>query len=281
MASSPNSLRSNYAHDVPVGENHVVLWSVMGSKTVVGPPSGVQSVIDALQKLSSYDFETSIDLAQLGTSVEDEVPEMDTANQDMVASNLAKGKFNVALCNQRHYALSAIKAHQSTFDNLTVLQLDAHLGMRSSTTEQGIGHDNCMAQLSEEINLVQVGIRTMHISEKNAVKRQNVFFVHDIRKNPDWINEMLETMTRDVYITIDPDVFELSLTPDVAQPVPGGLRWDETMRLLRRVVKKRNVVGFDISGLSQMGSSSASPVAMAHLYLKLLSYIFNKRKKSI
>ena len=91
----------------------------------------------------------------------------------------------------------------------------------------------------------------------------------------------MDKVSGNVYITIDLDAFDPSITPSTGTPEPGGLQWYPTLKLLKKVFKKCNVVAFDIVEL--MDSPQAKPTAFlaAKLYYKMLAYYhkYNKNNK--
>ena len=66
----------------------------------------------------------------------------------------------------------------------------------------------------------------------------------------------------------------------MGMPEPGGLAWYPTLKLLRKVFEKCNVVGFDIVEL--MDSPMAKPTAFlaAKLYYKMLAYYHLAEKQT-
>ena len=76
------------------------------------------------------------------------------------------------------------------------------------------------------------------------------------------------------------DAFDPSIAPSTGTPEPGGLAWYPTLKLLRKVFEKCNVVGFDIVEL--MDSPMAKPTAFlaAKLYYKMLAYYHLAEKQT-
>ena len=54
-----------------------------------------------------------------------------------------------------------------------------------------------------------------------------------------------------MYITIDLDAFDPSIAPSTGTPEPGGLAWYPTLKLLKKVFEKCNVVAFDIQPIGE------------------------------
>ena len=81
-------------------------------------------------------------------------------------------------------------------------------------------------------------------------------------------------MTDNVYLSIDLDAFDPSIMPSTGTPEPGGLTWDTSIRYLKQVFEKKNVVGFDIVELAPIENLRAPDFLAAKLYYKMLSYHF-------
>ena len=175
-------------------------------------------------------------------------------------------------------SIGAIRAFNETFDNLTVLQLDAHADLRESYEGSTCNHACAVYEANQTTNLVQVGIRSMDAIEKTVMNEDNVFFAHEMATDDYWMDNAIEAMTENVYVTFDLDAFDPSVLPATGTPEPGGLFWYETLDFLRRVFAEKNVVGFDIVELCPNGNSKPSEFAAAKLYYKMLSYKFFSNK---
>ena len=89
-----------------------------------------------------------------------------------------------------------------------------------------------------------------------------------------WMDNAIDQMTENVFITIDLDVFDPSIMPSTGTPEPGGLLWYETLDFLKQVFEEKNVVGFDIVELCPNKNEKSSDFLAAKLYYKMLSYKF-------
>ncbi len=156
-----------------------------------------------------------------------------------------------------------------------MLQLDAHADLRSSYMNSPYNHACALHDANENSNLIQVGIRSMDITEKKHMNTSNVFFAKEKYRKKDWMNKSIAKMTNDVYITLDLDVFDPSIMPATGTPEPGGILWNNMLEYLSKVFKNKNVVGFDIVELSPIKDQPASNFLAAKLYYKMLSYKFN------
>ena len=131
-----------------------------------------------------------------------------------------------------------------------------------------------MHDANQTTNLVQVGIRSMDISERDEMNEDNVFFAHEMATNEYWMDDVLEQLTDTVYITFDLDALDPSIMPSTGTPEPGGLFYYETLEFLKKVFENKNVVGFDIVELCPNKLDKSSDFLAAKLYYKMLSYKF-------
>ncbi len=90
------------------------------------------------------------------------------------------------------------------------------------------------------------------------------------------MDNAIELMTDNVYITFDLDALDQSILPNTGTPEPGGLLWYETLDFLKKVFAEKNVVGLDINELCPNKHSKPSDFLAAKLYYKMLSYKFEE-----
>ena len=152
--------------------------------------------------------------------------------------------------------------------------MDAHADVRKEYEGSVFNHACALYEASQNTNLIQVGIRSMDISETNTVNNDKVFFAHDMLTNQYWMDNVIEKLTENVFITLDLDVLDPSIMPSTGTPEPGGLFYYEILELLKKVFSKLNVVGFDIVELCPNPHEKSSDFLAAKLYYKMLSYKF-------
>jgi len=260
----------------------VVILPVPFDKTsswIEGSDKGPRAIINASKNMELYDIETASEVYTRGIHTAKEITSdtsksmIDTVHRH-VKKLLNAGKFSVVLGGEHMVSLGAIKAHAEQFDNMSILHLDAHSDMRDSYEGDKYSHACIMARAKEVTNnIVSVGIRSMDSSELDNINQKSCFYASDIRKSDNWIEKATKKLTKNVYVTIDLDVFDPSIMPSTGTPEPGGLGWYEVLDLLENVSKKKNIVGFDVVELCP--SKNPAPDFMAaKLIYKLLSLKF-------
>ena len=255
-----------------------------------GADKGPELFLDASENMELYDIETDSEPYLQGVYRAGEVSENSTPEKMVEAvynktKELIKDreKLFTLIGGEHSVSIGSIRAVGEEYKQLTVLQLDAHTDLRPEFHGSKNNHACAVFEANQKHKLVQVGIRSMDAEEKQYLPHNIVFFAHEIANNENWIKEVLEKVTGNVYITIDLDAFDPSIAPSTGTPEPGGLQWYPTLKLLKKVFKKCNVVAFDIVEL--MDSPQAKPTAFlaAKLYYKMLAYYFkyseSKKKK--
>lgn len=246
-----------------------------------GADKGPKAFLEASENMELYDIETDSEVYKQGIYLSQPVTEssspeaMVEAVTEKVKSYLNRNKFVTLFGGEHSISIGAIRAFSRHYENLTVVQIDAHADLRESYEGSKCNHACALYEANQTTNLIQVGIRSMDHSEKSVMNYDNVFFAHEIESDDYWIEQAVERMTGTVYITIDLDGFDPSLFPATGTPEPGGLLWYETLRFLREVFKEKNVVGFDLVELCPSPALYASDFLAAKLYYKMLSYKYH------
>lgn len=243
-----------------------------------GADKGPEAIFDALENMELYDIETNSEVYKKGVFIAQPVNEasspeaMSDAVERAVRGYLNKNKFVSLLGGEHSVSIGAIKAFQNQFQALSVLQLDAHSDLRPTYEGSTCNHACALHAASKTTNLVQVGIRSMDTVELPFLNPDKLFTSYAIRSNKNWQKDVVSQLGDKVYITIDLDVFDPSIMPSTGTPEPGGLLWNETLDLLKKVFEHCEVVGFDIVELAPQKGQHAPDFMAAKLFYKLLSY---------
>jgi agmatinase len=263
---------------IPVAYDGTSTW-------LKGADKGPAAIIEASANMELYDIETDSEVYKKGIFTEETIGgEISTAEMIEIVTQttkyyLERGKFTVVIGGEHSVSIGPIKAHAKQYENLTILQLDAHSDLREEYNGSKYNHACVMARVKELCPVVQVGIRSMDYSEKESMDSSRTFFAKDIYDNTDWIKKVISKLSDNVYITIDLDVFDPSIMPSTGTPEPGGLFWYDVLALLKAVAGKKNIVGFDVVELCPGEENKAPDFLAAKLIYKLLSYKFELNKK--
>lgn len=195
---------------------------------------------------------------------------------------LKKNKFIVSLGAEHTVTYGIVRAFQQhLYPNFSILQIDAHSDLRASYQDNPWSHASVMARCRElDIPITQVGIRAQCIEESIICKEDpdvHTFYAHQIDEDEKWVKKVLKTLQPCVYITIDADGFDPSVIPSVGTPEPNGLNWKQVLRLLKKVAKEKQIIGFDVVEVLPRAEDTISEYTLAKLIYRLLGYIYKNK----
>jgi len=258
----------------------------IGSTWGKGSEKAPEAILEASANMELYDIETGLEVYQQGIFTEE--PIICNESPDILFNlvyNKAKTFVNdekvlITIGGNHSVPIGSCKACCEKFKNVSVLQIDAHSDMREEYHGNKFNHACAMARMKEFGKPVMVGIRSMDSSELENLKGKDVFYASYIRKNSEtWINEVVNTLTDNVYLTIDLDGFDPSILPNTGTPEPGGLYWYETLELIETIAKNKNIIGFDVVELCPNENSNPSNFFTAKLIYKIMSFIELHKEK--
>lgn len=248
-----------------------------------GSRYGPAAIIDASRHLEDFDVELGCDPSASGIYT---LPEMtpDASGpgrvveqvRKAVADTLRSDKTPVLIGGEHTLALGAVKACSDSYEDLSVLYLDAHADLRNSYMGSELGHATVARRISETCPIVQVGVRSISEEEFEFAQSEpdvKVHFWPTGRDELDLHDVVCGQLSRHVYLSIDLDVLDPSIMPAVGTPEPGGMSWWDTIRLIREVSRRSRIVGFDVLELSPEEGPVACSSTAARLTYKVMGYI--------
>ncbi|MGI8556194.1 MAG: agmatinase [Pyrinomonadaceae bacterium] len=266
----------------------VLIFPVAYEGTVsygAGTGAGAVAIIDASRNMELYDEETDAEVYKIGIHTLEEFAPRETpaammnALYEKTKELLKEGKFLCMLGGEHSVSAPVIRAHAEKFHNISILQIDAHADLRDEYDGTPHSHASIMARTVKDLKIpaVQVGIRSISADEARSLDnlpQTKIFWAKDIVGRTDWIDEAIDSLTENVYLTIDIDGLDPSLVPTTGTPEPGGLGWYEVLTLIRKLAEKRRVVGMDLVEFAKTEHSDAPAFLCAKLVYKSLAYIF-------
>jgi len=264
---------------LPVPYEHTVTY---GRGTRAGP----KAIIKASKQVETFDEELGIEAAEKVCIYTENPLKLNGFSEKEVQNLLEKStekilkanKIPVLIGGEHSISIASVKACRKVYNNLSVLQIDAHGDLRNSYKGTKYSHASVMRRILEICPAVQVGIRNMsEEGYKFAEKTGQLKKIHFAKTaNREWgmkIGKIIKQLSDQVYITIDVDGLDPGIVPTTGTPEPGGLGWWEVLDLLKAVAKQKRVVGFDLVELSPVKGLHAADFACAKLIYKFISYI--------
>ena len=81
---------------------------------------------------------------------------------------------------------------------------------------------------------------------------------------------------RPIYLTFDLDGFDGSVMPATGTPEPGGLFWNDAIKIIKAASSAGKIVGADINELAPIEGMHAPNFLAAKLAYKILSLALSK-----
>ncbi|RLI97058.1 MAG: hypothetical protein DRO99_03525 [Candidatus Aenigmatarchaeota archaeon] len=165
--------------------------------------------------------------------------------------------FPVILGGEHLITLAAANAVAEQHGSLTIIDFDAHRDLMDDWMGEKHSHITWARRALEnsKIRLVQIGCRSWNKDEWEPFK--------------DRVKEAIEGVTGPAYITVDLDVLDPSVAPEVGTPEPEGMGQRELMGLLEKACRL-DVKGMDIVECSSDSVGTQTALAAAHIFKKVM-----------
>lgn len=245
-----------------------------------GTKGGPAAIISASKHVETFDEELCSEPYLAGIHT---LPPIKASKRGLVmkavSASISKaalqGKVPIMLGGEHSISPFALAALKKQFNDISVLQIDAHTDLRDSYEGSRWSHATAARRILDICPAVQVGIRNISADEWDfAEGTGQIKKIHFADKfGPAQIKKIVGQLSGHVYVTIDVDGLDPSIMPSTGTPEPGGLLWGDVTALLKAVSIKKRVVGFDIVELSPIKGVHAPDFTAAKLVYKLIGYI--------
>ena len=196
---------------------------------------------------------------------------------------LDKKKFPLVLGGEHSLTAGAIRPFIKKFGKICLLHFDAHTDLRNSYNGNKFSHASAIRRCLDNpnVSVISFGIRNISSNEisflnKNR-KRIKIYWAKD---KLNWDLNKFKKIIRNkkVYLTFDVDGLDSSLMPATGTPEPGGLFWNETIKIIKIAAQSSKIVGGDINELSPIKGFDSYNFLVAKLAYKIISYSFEFKK---
>ena len=262
-----------------------------------GTHKGPQAMIDASHNVELFDEQLWCEpFREIGIvtltepTIEKKLPDALDQLAVLVRTVLEDRKFPLTFGGEHSITAGAIRPFAEKYDNLGIVQFDAHADLRDGYEGEHYSHasalrrcldDDALKQRGEKIALVSCGIRNISASEipflEENHERIHIYWAKD-KKNWDVEEIVSHLKGRPVYLTFDVDGFDASIMPATGTPEPGGIFWDDAIEIISQASKECTIVGADINELAPIDGWHACDFLAAKLAYKILSLAFCQKR---
>ncbi|MEX0938825.1 MAG: agmatinase [Pirellulales bacterium] len=260
-----------------------------------GTARGPEAIWQASAQIELWDEQLDFDLDRLRYHTAEPVvpeaneqPEIYLARVEHAARALhLAGGLVVGIGGEHSLTPPLVSAAQGErpFDELTVVQFDAHSDLRESFDGTPHSHACAMRSLVERgARVIAIGIRSAERAEFQygvSSGRVETFTAQRLAEEPDLsrsLNERLAELAGRVYLTIDVDVMDVAFSPGTGTPQPGGLAWWPMLGLLKSLLHQRadlELIGCDVVETAPQPGTRVNEFTSARLLAKLIAYRFH------
>ena len=197
---------------------------------------------------------------------------------------LERGKKIGLLGGDHSCPLYYYKALHEEHGSFGILQIDAHADLRIAYEGFSYSHASIMnntLEILNNISLHQVGIRDLCDIEYDRIEKSDRIRSFDwnsinerLFDGDNWSNiceDIIMNLPDKVVISLDIDGLDPSNCPATGTPVPGGLSYDQTIYLLKKLHRSdKEVIGFD---LVEIGNAEWDAILGGRLLYKLCQFM--------
>jgi len=247
-----------------------------------GASRGPKAILDASQELELYDEEMDWTPADVGifTLSPPELPVAPELMIDRVYSIIKglikKNKFVVSLGGDHTVTIGAAKSYKELYPNIDFFVLDAHSDLRDKYEGNKFSHACTSRRLSEMGRVKIVGVRSISKEEIDYIRGASppceIAYMKDIIVKERWMDDVIGGLSDNIYLSLDLDVLDSGIMPSVQTPQPGGFSWYGILGFLKTLIRKKNVLGFDVVELSPIQGNPAPDFLAAKLVYKMIGY---------
>ena len=154
------------------------------------------------------------------------------------------GKKLLGVGGEHLITLANVKSVLKKYDNVAVIQFDAHTDLREQYLGETLTHSGVMYKIAQLIgydNIAQIGLRSGEKEEFDLVRKYGTLKTK--------FEELDKFKDKNIFLTIDLDVLDPSLMSGVGTPEAGGMTYKELMDWLV-YLKDFNIIGADIMELA-------------------------------
>jgi agmatinase len=173
-----------------------------------------------------------------------------SAIERRVSEALSHQAIPVLLGGEHTVTLGAAQAFHKAGKKIGFIHFGAHADLRNEYDETRLSHA-CVMRRIHELGFPMVQIATRAVSQeerdyraenKKTIAAYDGLDIADGHMPSEFIPK---GFPKEVYVTFDVDGFDPSVMPATGAPVIGGLFWYDVIRILRKVVSTRRIVGCD------------------------------------
>ena len=224
-----------------------------------GTKNGPKEIIKASHQVELYDEELhcepykkigikTLKPFKIDKNIKKALKKISNTNEEILKKKL----FPITLGGEHSITPGCIAPFVKKHKKLCLLHYDAHADLRQSYNGEKFSHASAIRRCLDykNVSVISFGIRNISKCEITYLKKNSsrikIFWAKDkIKWDLNKFKKMIKNKT--VYLTFDVDGLDSSIMPATGTPEPGGLFWNETLKIIKIAAKNSKIVGADIN----------------------------------
>lgn len=247
-----------------------------------GTSHGPRAIIKASQQVELYDIEMKTHFHTVGVHTLESLefnktpaPKACERVHEKTKNILKDNKWPILLGGEHTISYGLFLALFEKYPNLSIFHIDAHTDMREAYEGNPYSHASILYLMRKKCpKTVSIGIRSMCEEEALYVKKNkvSVYYDYQCRNKSFDPKELFSHLTDQIYLTIDVDGFSPSLVPSTGTPEPGGLEFYQSLDILKRLFKQKEIVGMDVVEHMPIPNVLHGDFSVAKIIYKCIGY---------
>ena len=193
--------------------------------------------------------------------------------REATSLRLQSGTKQLAVGGEHTITPAIVSVLAAKYPDLCVIQFDAHSDLREEFLGEKWCHATAMARVLDYVprsRLFQLGIRSFSHADEMT---QPGVFPFEVMSPAEAVRKQVGS--KPVYLSLDVDVLDPSVLPDVQTPEPGGVGFRELVLCLAGFARL-DVVGADVVEFCPRGPLPTAGSALVAELVRELAIILNK-----
>ncbi|MDD5570103.1 MAG: agmatinase family protein [Bacteroidales bacterium] len=242
------------------------------------------------------DFKSNPQLVKIKNEINDWSKKLNEWVKEQSLKYLDKNKLVGIVGGEHSVSLGLINALSKKYNSFGILQVDAHADLRIAYEGFEFSHASSMnnaLKCKEVKKLVQVSVRDYCEDEAETIKdskgRISCFTDEEIKselyKGKTWnsiCEKIVSRLPENVYLSFDVDGLNPSLCPNTGTPVPGGMKFEQAIFLLNKIVEaNKKIIGFDLCEVAPGKNNDWDGNVGARLVFRICNFMAKSMRRKI
>ena len=252
-----------------------------------GASKAPKEIRQASWNFETYNLKTGKDLRDIkfhdfgDLDVKNDSPQdMIKKVRDFTSKILEKNKFPIALGGEHSITPGIIQAYPK---DTAVLSLDAHIDFRQEYENEPYNHACIIRRIADHIdikNIAVLGLRSADKEECEDAKKQDLFSIDSFEIKKSGMKKALDKTkdflkNKNLYLTLDVDVIDLTYAPGTSTPEPFGLTTFDVLECIEGFSPQ--LIGFDVVEVCPPYDKGQTALIAAKLVRNIIENVYFKK----